>query len=107
MTSLSKAEMESIAGSCDGIKTGITGTGTTVTGQEKPGLEGWLLQKAIGDVNAHWKKKADRCGQQWTYYASAVRATAADITATDKDVAFTFPKVGKGEADIPLPKTGG
>ena len=95
--------METVAGECDGIKAGITGTGTTVTGQQEPGPAGWLLQAAIGDVNNHWKTKTDRCGAQWTYYASAVRATGDAITAEDREVAFTFPSLGEGEADIPVP----
>lgn len=100
---ISKPEMETIAGSCDDVKDGVIGTGTTVTGQAKPALDGFLMQAAIGDVNQHWKKKADNSGRQWKYFGSAVRATAATITATDKEIAFTLPKVGKDETDIPVP----
>lgn len=102
-TQLSKQEMETIAGSCDDVKDGVIGTGTTVTTQSAPAVNGFLLQGAIGDVNKHWKEKADHNGKQWRYFASAVRATAASITSTDEEIAFTLPKVGKDEADVPVP----
>lgn len=102
-TAISKTEMEELAGDCDDVKDGVKGTGTTVTGQDKPKLDGFLLAAAIGDVNAHWKKQADHSGSQWKYYGSAMRATAAGITGTDKANAFVLPKVGKDELDIPVP----
>lgn len=101
---ISKQEMEAVANTCGGIRDGIESTGKKTTGLGKPALEGWQALSAIAEVNTRWQQKANHCGGQWRYFGSAVTETAKQITSADKDAAFSFPKVGLGETDVPVLK---
>lgn len=99
---ISKKEMEAIANTCGGIKDGIEGTGNKIAALTRPELAGWQTVEAIAEVNRRWQEKANHSGGQWRYFGSSVTETAKQISGADKEIAFTFPKVGEGEMDIPV-----
>lgn len=98
---ISKAEMEATARTSEGLGSRLEGIGNKINGLPDPGLDGWQTAAAMTEVNEHWRDKTRHAAGQWNYFASAVWETSKAITGTDEEVAFNFPKPGKGETDIP------